>query len=174
MSTRDIIPCVDCVYDPTLSRHGVRWSNNDTILHGIYSIGRRSLSSHAPHEAPHNPGCFTKMHYSDVIMSGMTSQIISVSIVYSIVCSGADQRKHQSSAALAFVRGIHRWPLHSRTKGQWRGKCYHLMTSSWNTVTGNMSDFICCRVSFCFGYMNSVLVTLGSIIFRLRFRFSEK
>ena len=32
-----------------------------------------------------------------------------VSTVYSTVCSGADQRKHQSSASLAFVRGIHRW-----------------------------------------------------------------
>ena len=45
-------------------------------------------------------------HYSDVIMSMMVSQIASVSIVCSPVCSGADQRKHQSSALLAFVRGI--------------------------------------------------------------------
>ena len=36
--------------------------------------------------------------------------ITSLSIVYPIVCSGVDQRKHQSSASLAFVRGIHRWP----------------------------------------------------------------
>ena len=35
------------------------------------------------------------------------------SIVYSIVCSGADQRKHQRSASLAFGRGIHRWPVNS-------------------------------------------------------------
>ena len=48
-------------------------------------------------------------HYSDVIMNTTPSQITSVSIVCSIVCSGADQRKHQSSASLAFVRGIHRW-----------------------------------------------------------------
>ena len=33
----------------------------------------------------------------------MASQITGVSIVYSTVCSGADQRKHQSSASLAFV-----------------------------------------------------------------------
>ena len=33
------------------------------------------------------------------------------------VCSGADQRKHQSSASLAFVRGIHRWPVDSPQKG---------------------------------------------------------
>ena len=45
-------------------------------------------------------------HYSDVIMSMMASQISGVSIVCSIVRSGADQRKHRSSASLAFVRGI--------------------------------------------------------------------
>ena len=33
------------------------------------------------------------------------------------VCSGQDQRKHQSSASLAFVRGIHRWPVNSPHKG---------------------------------------------------------
>ena len=47
-------------------------------------------------------------HYTDVIMSTMASQITSLTIVYSTVYSGADQRKHQSSASLAFVRGIHR------------------------------------------------------------------
>ena len=56
-------------------------------------------------------------HYSDVIMSTMLSQITGVSIVCSTVCSGADQRKHQSSASLAFVRGIHRWPMNSPHKG---------------------------------------------------------
>ena len=44
-------------------------------------------------------------------------QITGVSIVYSTVCSGADQRKHQSSASLAFVRGIHRRPVNSSHKG---------------------------------------------------------
>ena len=60
----------------------------------------------------------------------MASHITGISIVYSTVCSGKDQRKHQSSASLAFVRGIHRWPVISRTKGHWHGKCFHLMTSS--------------------------------------------
>ena len=46
-----------------------------------------------------------------------TSQITSVSIVCSTVCSGIDQRKHQISASLAFVRGIHRWPVNSPHKG---------------------------------------------------------
>ena len=48
-------------------------------------------------------------HYCDVIMGMVTSQITSLKIVYSTVYSDADQRKYQSSALLAFVRGIHRW-----------------------------------------------------------------
>ena len=56
-------------------------------------------------------------HYSDITMSAMASEITSLTIVYSTVYSGADQRKDQSSASLAFVRGIHRWPVHSPHKG---------------------------------------------------------
>ena len=52
-----------------------------------------------------------KNHYNDVIISTMASEIISLTIVYSSVYSGADQRKHQSSASLAFVREIHRGPV---------------------------------------------------------------
>ena len=44
---------------------------------------------------------------NDGIRSTMTSQITSLTIVYSTVYSDADQSKHQSSASLAFVRGIH-------------------------------------------------------------------
>ena len=56
-------------------------------------------------------------HYGDVIMSAMTSEIASLTIVYSIFYSGADQRKFQSSASLAFVWEIHRWPVNSPYKG---------------------------------------------------------
>ena len=56
-------------------------------------------------------------HYNDVILGAMASQITGVSIVCPTVDSGADQGKHQSSASLAFVRGIHRWWI-PRTKGQ--------------------------------------------------------
>ena len=55
-------------------------------------------------------------HYDDVIMAPMASQITSLTIVYSTVYSGADQRKHQSSASLAFVWGIHRGPVNSQHK----------------------------------------------------------
>ena len=44
-------------------------------------------------------------HYNDVIMSTIASQITSFTIVYSTVYSGADQRKHESSASLAFFAG---------------------------------------------------------------------
>ena len=70
-------------------------------------------------------------HYIDVIMTTIASQITSLTFVYSTVYWDADQRKHQSSASLAFVWGTHRDRWIPRTKGQLRGKCFHLMTSSW-------------------------------------------
>ena len=56
-------------------------------------------------------------HHNGVIMSPMASQINSLTIVYLSVYSGADQRKHESSALLAFVQGIHWWPVNSPHKG---------------------------------------------------------
>ena len=64
-------------------------------------------------------------------MTTIVSQITSLTIIYSTIYSDANQRKHQSSASLAFVCGIHRDRWIPRTKGQLRGKCFHLMTSSW-------------------------------------------
>ena len=55
-------------------------------------------------------------HYSDIVMSAMASLITSLMIVYSTAYSDADQRKHQSSVSLAFLRGIHRWPVNSPHK----------------------------------------------------------
>ena len=49
-------------------------------------------------------------------MGAMTSQITNLTIVYSTVYSGTDQRKHQSSVSLAFVQGIHRSPVNSPYK----------------------------------------------------------
>ena len=56
-------------------------------------------------------------HYNDVRMSTMASQITSLAIIFSIVYSGANQRKHQGSASLAFVWGIHRPPVNFPYKG---------------------------------------------------------
>ena len=67
-------------------------------------------------------GCW--MHYSDIIMSAIASQITGVSFVCLSVCSDADQKTHQSSASLAFVRGIYRWPVNSPHKGPVKWKMF--------------------------------------------------
>ena len=56
-------------------------------------------------------------YYNEVIMSTMASQFTSLTIVYSTVYSRADERKRQSPASLAFVMGIHRWPMNFSHKG---------------------------------------------------------
>ena len=74
-------------------------------------------------------------------MTTMASQITSLTVVYSIVYLGVDQRKHQSSASLAFVQGIHRDRWIPRTKGRLRGKCFnfwwrhHVITVKINTLS---------------------------------------
>ena len=72
-------------------------------------------------------------HYADVIMHAMASQITSLTIVCSTGYSGEDERKHQSSASLAFVRGIHRWPVNSLHKGSVKRK----MCPFYDFITGS-------------------------------------
>ena len=50
-------------------------------------------------------------------MGAVASQITSLTTVYSVVYSGSDQRKYQTSATLAFVREIHRSPVNTPHKG---------------------------------------------------------
>ena len=69
--------------------------------------------------------CARSMHFKR-----WRCQVVLWTIAHSTVCSGADQRRHQSSASQTFVRGIHRSRWIPRTNGQLRGKCFHLMTSS--------------------------------------------
>ena len=97
----------------------------------------------------------TGHHYNDAAMSSMASQITSLTIVYSTVYSDADQRKHQSSASLAFVREIHRWPVNSPHKwpvtrkkfpfddviitmhsniSAWRGQAFHIIQHGFLTI----------------------------------------
>ena len=73
-------------------------------------------------------------HYNDVTMGTIASQITSLTIIYSIVYSDAVQRN---------IKAPRHWPLCGefsgdrwipRTNGQLRGKCFHLMTSSWNIL----------------------------------------
>ena len=59
---------------------------------------------------------YKKYNYNNVMMGTMAYQITSLTSVYSAVYSGADRRKHQSSASLAFVFGIRRGPVNSPHK----------------------------------------------------------
>ena len=68
-------------------------------------------------------------HDDDVMMGAIASQITSLTIVYSIVYSDADQRKHPRDWPLCGEFTGDRWIPH--TNGQLRGKCFHLMPSSW-------------------------------------------
>ena len=76
-------------------------------------------------------------------MSLMVSQITSLTIVYSAVYSGADQRKHQRSASLAFVRGIHRGPVNSPHKWPVTRKMFPFDdVIMWNQETTIWGGFI--------------------------------
>ena len=70
-------------------------------------------------------------------MDAIASQITSLTIVYSTVDSDADQREHQSSASLTFVRGIHRGPVNSPRKWPVTRKMFPfddvIMQGIWST-----------------------------------------
>ena len=83
----------------------------------VQMFGRQTIIQHWHTDDSLAPTKQQASHYNDVIMGAMASQIISLTIVFSMVYSSADQRKHQRSASLAFVRGIHRWPVNSPHKG---------------------------------------------------------
>ena len=68
----------------------------------------------------------SRFHYSDNIRSTMASQITTFTTVYSTIHSGADQRKHQSSASMAFVRGIHWGPVNAPHTGPVTRKMFPL------------------------------------------------
>ena len=80
-------------------------------------------------------------------MSTMASQITSLTIVYSIVYPGGDQRKHQSSASLDFVRGIHRWPVNSAQRPvtqkifQFDDAIMKLKQSAWLSTKGEHHQY---------------------------------
>ena len=95
---------------------GNRWQTNHNLICKSYELWNGLCCVNCGLVDRSLPIPF-KVHYSDVTMSAMAFQITGVSIVCSTVCSGADQRKHQSSASLAFVRRIHRGPGDSLHKG---------------------------------------------------------
>ena len=94
----------------------IRWHHHDCALslgedEPIINKKQQKRTSRRPPDTSH---FFSNKHCSDVIISAMAFQITGVSIGHSTICY---QRKHQSSASLAFVRGIHRWPVETPHKG---------------------------------------------------------
>ena len=107
--------------------HMLLWDQEPVISRWVHL--KRTSNSKTPHAMKYTHGlpllcsvlswikrlrwfvCYSRVY------GAMASQITGVSIVCSTVCSGVDQRKHQSSASLALVRGIHRWPVDSPHKG---------------------------------------------------------
>ena len=124
-------------YDVTVMQNFVSTLPTDAVAYtGVlcYAISK--------HSADRNPNMFSSMlfvtlmilrkhiltkHYNGVIMSAMASQITSLTSVYSTVYPVADQRKHQSSASLAFVRGIHRRPVNAPHKWPVTRKCFYFI-----------------------------------------------
>ena len=82
-------------------------------------------------------------------MTTMASQITSLTIVYSTVYSVEDQRKHQSSASLAFVWGVHRGPVNSPHKWPVTRKMFPfddviMVSSNLDRITTPFVMFNCC------------------------------
>ena len=98
-----------------VSKQSIKRCTGNRCLYGMWLI-----------TVPYTPISSADTHYHDVIMGEIASQITSLAIVYSAVYSGVDQRKHHSSASLAFVRGIHRWPVNSPHKGPVTRKMFPL------------------------------------------------
>ena len=96
-------------YELSIILHGLACKKTRPCAFMVYTVMWSLMSRTLP---------FRRKHYIDVIMTTMASQITSLTVVYSTVYSDADQRKHQSSAPLAFVWGIHRGRWIPRTKGQ--------------------------------------------------------
>ena len=107
--------------------------------------GRRMSSIHAQYIVSFN-------HYDDVTMSGMASQITSLTIVYSTVYQGVDQRKLQSPTSLAFVRGIHQGPVNSPHKWPVTRKPFPLddviMQGIWNLGISNLDTIFYTDLQF--------------------------
>ena len=90
---------------------------------------------------------------NDVIMSAMASQITSLTIVYSTVYSGGDQRKHQNSASLAFVWGFHRWPVNFPDEGSVTRRMFPfddvIMWFSWDLIFAERNNIRTLRCTLC-------------------------
>ena len=107
----NVTKCLDSSSNSTMISHP-KWYHHYFLSYMYLNINEKGIMLINLCSIHMKPG----LHYNDVIMGAMASQIASLAIVYSSVYSG--QRKHQSSASLPFVKGIHRDRWIPHTKGQ--------------------------------------------------------
>ena len=111
---RHIYQCSILIANSPTTRCGVQNNRSPycTVRHPLHQIPRYAKGRYIYTK--------TKLHAldgdGDVIVDAIMSLITSLAIVYSTVYSFADQRKYRCSVSLAFVRGIHRWPVNSPHK----------------------------------------------------------
>ena len=106
--------------DLTLSIKGAPWfrffSQGTLEILPSFNIGRSQQQNFPQKLVETSHYAVLRFHYYDVIIGSMASQIISLTIVFSTVYLDTDQRKHQGSVSLAYVRGIHRGLVNSPHK----------------------------------------------------------
>ena len=89
-----------------------------------------------------HPNIFCTL-YNDAIMGAITYQITSLTIVFSAVYSRANQRKHQRSASLALMLGIHRWLVNSPHKWPVTRKMFTFDNVVMDCKNGVTMIFLC-------------------------------
>ena len=131
------------------------------LLGGLWIVVCRMLASIAREpviydywgNVTHRDHTYWHFHYYDVIMGAMASEITSLTTVYSTVYSGEDQRKHRSSASLAFVRGIHWWPVNFLHKGPVTRKMFPLDDVIMWLFTDGILEYISSNKIYCSFYL---------------------
>ena len=99
--------------------------------------------------------CQLATHHSDVIMCPMTSQSPATRLLAELLLQ-AQKREN--------IKAPRYWPLWGeltsgrwtpRTKGQWRGNCFHLKTSSWiQTYMNSASIRLTGRINWSFSQLS--------------------
>ena len=120
---------------------------------------------------------FANVYAITVKTNTMASQITGILTVCSILCSGAHQRKCQSSASLAFVRGIHQSPADSPHKGPVMQELFPVDDVIMPTLKywglNNLIDILKCILiyeNFCFKFHRNLLLGVKLLIIQHRFR----
>ena len=110
-------------------QQAIAWTNAKLLPKMFCGVHLREISQEVLMSLIRDMSSDITPHHGDVIMGAMAYRITSLKIVCTTVYSGADQRQHQSSASLAFVRGIH------RTGDRW------IPRTNQRSVTRKMSPF---------------------------------